>query len=315
MAQRILRGATATLHFYLLDADGSPVAAAGALTVGITRADGTILIASGTATTTVATGHYTYTLAAASTVTLDLLTATWTDSVTPTAAQTTTHEIVGGYVFSVAQAQAFESLGDLSAYQPADIIAKRAEVEDELEQIRNAAFVPRYARLTLDGTGDSEIITGLTWLRTLRSVRVYAQVGSSSYTAFTAAQVAACIVTEDGRVRRGDGNVFQFGVGNIMVEVEHGFTDWGEDLRNAALHRLRSMLNRAGSAVPDRAKAFTSADGYSYDLTAPSETSTGIPDVDMVYARYPRLAKGVQPSSRTLNYDPQYGALFHGGIS
>lgn len=305
--QRILAGAAATLTFTNLDADGLAADAIGAMTVGVTRADGTVVIAAGGATTHGATGVYTKALTAAQTASLDLFTATWTDA--GAGARTSDHEIVGGYVFSIDEAKAFETL---SAISNTLIIAKRAEVEDELERIRNAAFVPRYARLTLNGTGDREIVTGLSWVRRLRTCKLLSSTGSSSSSSFTATQLAACQVTEDGRIRRGDGDVFDYGVANVIVEIEHGFTDWGSDLKTAALTRLRERLNKADSGIPDRAKSYQSQDGYSYDIAEAGADSTGNPYVDAVYARYPHSNDGQQVASRMLQFRPQYGGVFRG---
>lgn len=308
--QRILQGATAALTFRNLDADGVAVDAVGALTVGIARADGTVLVAAGTATTHGATGIYTVTLTGAQTATLDLLTATWSEVGAGT--HSTLHEIVGGYLFSIAEVRAFTTLQDTVKYPNTAVIAARAEVEDELEQMREAAFVPRYARLLLDGTGDREIITGLSWLRTLRTAKVLTGTGASTSTTFTATQLAACVVTPDGRIRRGDGDVFEYGAANIVVEIEHGFTAWGQDLKQAALTRLRERLNQPLSGIPDRATTYTSVDGDSYRLGAEGPMSTGNPWVDSVYSRYPTVNEESQPASRLLTFEPQFGALFRG---
>lgn len=309
--QRILAGAAATLTFTNLDADGTAVAAAATVTVGVTRADGTVLVAALTATTPGGTGIYTKNLTAAQTTALDLLTATWTDTTTGSTF-TTLHEIVGGYLFTIGEVRAFKTLQDQTAFPLAAVIVGRAEVEDELEQMRNAAFVPRYARLILDGTGEREIVTGLSWLRRLRTAKVLPVAGSASPTAFTATQLGACVVTEDGRIRRGDGNVFEYGIGNIIVEVEHGFTDWGSDLKQAALERLRERLNRQTVGIPDRATTYTSPDGVTVQLGKQSPDSTGNPWIDAVYERYPRTAEGNQAASRLLSFEPQFGGVFRG---
>lgn len=313
MSQRILRGTAATLTFYNMDANGKATAAAGALTVGVTKADGTVVVAAGTATSSPATGTYTVALTAAQTATLELLTATWTDA-GDASVHTTTHEVVGGYLLTLADIRAFETLADDTTYPDATVIAARAEVEDELEQLREAAFVPRYARLTLDGSGTRELVTGVSWLRTLRTARTLATTGSATSTAFTATELAACKLTSDGRIVRGDGNVFDWGVANIIVEVEHGFTDWGTDLKMAALTRLRERLNRPDSAIPDRALTYSGVDGTTYKLANPDGNSTGNPQVDAVYNRYPRTNPGNQPASRTLVYQPQFGGVFRGGV-
>lgn len=308
--QRILAGAAATLTFRNLDADGVAVDASGALTVGVTRGDGTVLIAAGTATTHGATGIYTITVTGAQTATLDLFTATWTEAAA--GAHQTLHEIVGGYLFSIADVRAFTTLQDTVKYPNAAVIVARAEVEDELEQMRSAAFVPRYARLVLDGPGERSIVTGLSWIRSLRTAKTLSTTGSTTITTFTATQLGACQVTEDGRITRGDGNVFEYGVGNIIVEIEHGFTDWGSDLKQAALTRLRERLNQPLSGIPDRATTYTSVDGDSYRLGAEDAMSTGNPWVDSVYNRYPRPSEGNQPASRLLSFEPQFGGVFRG---
>lgn len=309
--QRILRGTAGTLSFNYLDADGKATNAVGALTVGVVRGDGTTLIAAGTATTAgTPAGRYTAPITATQTATLDRLTATWTDA--GNGAQfTTTHEIVGGYLFSVAEAQAFPGMGAQGIER---IVNGRSEVEDELEQLRNAAFVPRYDRIFLNGNDDVEIITGRSWLRVLRTAKVLSTTGSSSTTAFTSTQLAACALYPDGRIRRGDGNVWPYGINNIVIEVEHGFTAWGADLSRAALMRLRERLAWPVTEIPDRATAYSTPDGYSYNLNAvaPDGVLTGNPYVDAVYNRYPRTTPGTGVASRTLSFEPQSGGVFRG---
>jgi hypothetical protein len=313
--QRILQGTAATLTFHNLDADGVPADTAGSVTVGVLHGDGTTAITSGTATThgAASSGLYSVALPASQTSKTDLLTATWLD-VASGQSFVTYHEVVGAYIFSMDDVRAFPTLGSTSTYTNSVIIAKRAEVEDELEQIRNVAFVPRYARLVLDGNGNTEIVTGLTYLRSLRSAKILQSTGSSLSTAFTATQIAACEITFDGRIRRGDGGIWDYGVQNIVVEVEHGFTDWGADLRIACLTRLREKLNWPITAIPDRATAFSSPDGYSYNLNPMKAdgNSTGNPYIDAVYARYPTNTPGDLPAGRTLTFQPQYGGVFRG---
>lgn len=320
MAQRILRGAAATLVYFHLDADGEAAAASGTLTVGVTAADGTVIKAAGSGTTADpdVTGRYTVALTPAQTASLNLLTATWTDSAAPTVGRTTDHEIVGGYIFSLADVRAHNpNLESEAEYASELIIAKRLEVEDEVEDICDVAFVPRYQRVVVDGTGSNEVLAGVQMIRTIRSCRIYASTGSTSYTSLNASQLAGLVFTRDGLVRRTDGGSFDYGLGNIVLEVEHGYTAPPADLRTAVLDRLHDRLIDPNSAIPSRARAYTAADGFSYELTRSDEFSTGIPSVDAVYQRYSLRKKngdGAAPASRTINFDPQWNGLYRGGV-
>lgn len=316
--QRILRGAAATLTYVHEDANGVQSTPASAPTVGVTRSDGTVLIAAGTASTTVSPGVYSVALTAAQTATLDELTATWTIGGVTAAARTTTHLIVGGFMFSIADLRAFEpGLEDELNYPATAVIAARCAVEDEVEWICDRSFVPKYERVTINGTGDTTVLTGVPDIRTVRSLRVYSAPGSSSYTSFTAGQLAQLTWTADGELRRNDSDVFDVGFGTVVVELEHWY-QLTDDMRNAALLRCASILREPNSAVPDRATRYQRDDGWEFDLTGgDDEFTTGIPDVDRVYGRRSRRKQGKdrrdRPASRQLNFDPQYAGLYRGG--
>lgn len=320
MAQRILRGAPATLAYEHLDADGAAVDAAGTMTVGVTAADGTVVLAAGTTTVHGVTGAYSVALTGAETAQLGVLTATWSDSAAAAAAaaRTSSHEVVGGFMFSIAQVREFEpGLEDAADFPAGVIVDRRLEVEDEAEWICDIAFVPRYRRLTLDGGGDKSIVAGVRAIRRVRSVRTYSSAGSSSYTAMSAGQLAGLVVTVDGLIRRTDGGLFEVGHGNIVIEVEHGLDEPPGDLRVAALVRMADRLQRPDSGIPTRARSYSAMDGFSYDLTIPDEFTTGIPAVDAVYTRHSRRQRGdgsQAPASRPMNFDPQYNSLYRGGI-
>ena len=143
--QRIVRATAATLTVTLVDQDGEPSDAAGAVTVRVQRADGTDVLAAGTATTNPAgTGTYSVALTAAQTATLDLFTATWTVSGINVAV--TLHEIVGGVYFTVAEARARDASISTSAYTAEAVRQARAEVEQQCEMITGVAWVPRFRR-------------------------------------------------------------------------------------------------------------------------------------------------------------------------
>lgn len=278
----ILRGVAATLSFQFTDADGEPAAPAGAVTVGVAEADGTVVVAAGTSTAGTGTDPRTYTLAAQTT--LELLTVTWTD-----AGDSSTHtqlvEVVGGYWFSVADASARDDkLNDRAKYPTPRILAVRAEVEVEAENITGQAWVPRYRREEIAGTGNDTLVCDEVAIRTVRSVRAYSSDGTT-YTSWTAAEIAELTFTAHGTIIRP--GVWAKGT-KYVVEYEHGHDRPTADLRDAAITRLRHRLNSHRSGIPDRATSMSTEQGQTFALATPGLRGfvTGIPDVDVVYGRH-----------------------------
>lgn len=282
--QQILRGVAATLSWQPTDSTGEPAAPSGTVTVGVTKADGTVVVAAGTATTGSSTSPRTYALAAQNT--LELLTVTWTDSGDSSTA-TQLVEVVGGYWFTVAQAAARdEKLADQAKYPPARIVAVRAEVEAEFEDVTGQAWVPRYRRETLRGTGHNEIVTTEVRVRTVRSVRAYDPDGVTHDT-WSAGDLAELTITDHGTLLRPDGAAWAKGI-RYVVEYEHGHDRPPVDLRDAAVTRLRHRLNAHRSGIPDRATTLSTDAGQTFALATPGLRGfiTGIPDVDVVLGRY-----------------------------
>jgi hypothetical protein len=139
---RILQNRPATISATFEDETGT-VVDPGTVTVTVTRADGTILT-SGQAAGTGA-GSRTFALTAGNTTLLDNLTAAW---VSPGAGTVTTEvEIVGGFLFTIAQARA--ALSD-PTYDAQKIRDARTRAEQDIERALNYALVPRYETATLD---------------------------------------------------------------------------------------------------------------------------------------------------------------------
>ncbi len=283
--QRILRGVAASLAFTNIDSDGTNTAAAGAVTVGVTKGDGSTLVASATATT--GSNPYLYALSAANNTELQWLSATWTDA-GDSSAHTTLIEVVGGYYASIADIRNSDSsLTDAVKYPDARILQVRWDTEVEFETACGVSFVPRYRRVRLDGNGRSLLALPDVMVRTVRSVRVYSD--ETTYEAFTVAELAAVDVSNGaGMIHRTDGGVFAYGHKNIVVEYEHGFDRPPADVRQAFLTRVRSRLNFDKTGIPDRATTYVPAEGGTFSLSTPGRggSITGIPDVDVVLARY-----------------------------
>jgi hypothetical protein len=324
---RILRTAAATLsHTFYAPGTETPTDPTGTPTYAITAADGTSVTSGNATATGGSSGVVTAPLAGQAN--LGLLTVAWTATVAgASVTEYDTVELVGGFFFTLAEARGSDaSLADLERYPTLTLEWARAATEDELELICDRAFVPRFARVVLDGTGSSRIVlrhpdVGRSFrdLRVLRGVSMAEQV-DTTFTAFTAAELADIAAAGDGTLRRSSGDVFTGGWSNVAVDYEYGLAGaLGEDLKRAALTRFRTWCNIARSGIPDRATSYTTVDGTSYRIALPGAYATGLPDVDAVYSRYSlRMRTGTQamgggavPAGRTYTYDPQPYSLYH----
>lgn len=289
--QQILRGIAATLSWQNVDQNGVAAAPAGSVTVGVTRADGTTLVAAGTATTGTGSDPRTYALTAANNTLLDMLTVTWTDA-GDSSTHTTYVEVVGGYYFSTAEARASDpALTNADKYSDALIVATRREVEEEFEAICGVAFVPRYEREILDGPGTRSLLLSRQALRAVRAVWVYSD--ATTYTAWTADELASLDTVEFGMLTSRTGLTFATGNRNLAVAYEHGLARPPAEIKRAAMQRLRSRMNSATTGIPDRATTFSVAEGGTYSLATPSADKTGMPEVDAALSRWSRKAPGV----------------------
>lgn len=284
--QRALRGTAVTLSWQNVDSDGEAAAPAGVVTVRVQKADGTDVKAAGTATGGVGADPRTATLTAAETATLNLFTVTWTDA-GDGSAHTTYVEIVGGFYFSVAELRAFDANLTEAKHPNARVLAARRHVEDEFETICDVAFVPRYKRVTIDGTGRPVDVSLGRMVRSIRTVRTYSDVSNGTFTAYTATELADLVFTDGGVLRHSSGVSLHSGVGNIIAEVEHGYDRPPADVKEAAMWRARNLLNARTSGFPDRART-VSVEGTTYGLAGPAADKTGVDFVDAVLARYKR---------------------------
>jgi len=320
--QRIRQSVAATLQVVFTDELGVPQARAGGVTVGVTRANGDVVIAAGTAATAGATGVFTKALLATQTAQLDELTATWRD-VSGGVDFVTTHRVVGGFMFSIAEARAYDDvLNDATKYPNQLLADRRSEVENEAEWICDRAFVPSYARVTCNGAGTNLLNVGKHDLRRVRGVRVFDSGLDGSYSDLTADQLSSIGLLPNGVIRRTDGGIFDFGVSNVIVDVEYGLNAPVDTMSVAAIVRLRSRLFTPKSGLPERTRTWTDPNGNTYTFTGPDAFKTGIDSVDAEYARHSMRARPEDeggagsselPASGTLSYDSAWGSMFRGG--
>lgn len=296
-----------------VEMDGELVAADGSVDVTVTDGSGAT-VAAGPATS-VDVGTYRFLLPGQPD--LGLLTATWEAQIDGTPVVLVDPvEVAGAHWWTLAAGRASDgSLADTDRYPPWRLAEARVEAEIEAEMICDRALVPRYARVVVDGSGTGQLVLPhpdpdrtLAHIRRIRSAAVTAADGTT--TAFTVQELAALAVTDDAVVRRPPGSVWVRGYGNVTIELEYGLDAPPPDLVRAALTAFRVRVHQPRSNIPDRASSFTSAEGGTYRLDMPGAARTGIPAVDAVYARYSRRAR---PASRSFDFDPQHGSLFHGG--
>jgi hypothetical protein len=243
----------------------------GTVTLGITRADGSVLVAAGTGTTGAGTAPRTYSLTTTHTALLDTLTVTWASTSKGTLVSRV--EVAGGFLFSVAELSA-----RVTGFTTAQLVGMRTTVETEFENACGCAFVPRYARDTLDGNGGRSLM--------LRPLVTSVRTASVNGFAFSAADLAALTISTTGSVY--SPRAWTCGTGNVLVGYEHGFQDTPAGVRQAALILAKTWLTGQRSPIDDRATTFASTDGGTYSLAVPGRggSTFGVPDVDAVVDRY-----------------------------
>jgi hypothetical protein len=276
---QILAGTTVTLsaQFY---SDGT-VANPGVTTVGIVDSAGASVVAAGTATGGATTGPRTYALS--DTTELDTLTVTWTTASLGTV--TTTHEIVGAFLFSVAEARAFDgaAMANTTTYPTTAIEEARARLTDEFEEMCGVSFIPRYRVDVLSGDGGFDLMLPRLKVRDIRSVE-YRDGGTATWTSYTADDLADIYIEDYGWINRESRGTFLTGRRNLRVGYEHGFSAPPLDIKRAALMAARYELVRTN--INDRAISISTEQG-SEQLWTPGLSGRGtaihpLPEVDRI---------------------------------
>jgi hypothetical protein len=247
--ERIVRGRSATLTktFY---SDGVATDPTGTPTVTVTRvSDGTVVTGLGAVTDETAAGTWSVTNPATSNLLLDTLTVDWSGVVNTVAQEYIDNvEVVGDVFFTVPE---FRALGTAYAnttnYPTSTITDMRTTVEQALEDACNRAFVPRYERETLSGTGSTT--ARLKWpdIRSIRSITIDDVAGTAADVAFQPSGIAYYA------------SGWTLGHGNIVVGYEHGMPYPPERVKRAALLLAKRWLTP--SAVDDRAINMTNDSG------------------------------------------------------
>lgn len=233
--QQILRASAGTISATFYDANGT-AADPGSTTVGIVDEAGTVIMAPLTATTgsaSVRSVAYTGTHAAL----LNRWIVTWTTATY--GALETRVEVLGAFIVSIAEMRSAvqTAVASTSAYPTTALEAARAFVLEDFTRILGFAPVPRYTYLSgdtaLDGTDTPNLPLPHFYVRAIRSIeaRTY---GTSTWTAFTAAELADTFIVGGGLYRESLGT-WTSGTGNYRVGYEHGLMSVPADIRAAAL--------------------------------------------------------------------------------
>ena len=270
-AELILKNTSSTLEITFSAGDAS-----GAVTVTITRADGTALVTGAATTNETEPGRYTYLMAPQTE--LDSLTAVWTGTWGGVAQSVATYaEVVGGHIFTLADLRAFGDQAITTAgYPDAVVRAARARITDKFQKVCGVSFIPRYQRDVLDGTGLCAIFA--TRKRVTRMIAA-----SVDGSALSAPDVAALYTYPTGRIERltyWPNSIRR----NVILAYEHGWPSTPADISFAAMTLARYEL--VPNDISDRMVSFDNDLG-SVRLSVPGRNyPTGIPIVDSILSEY-----------------------------
>lgn len=276
--ERILRDVEGTIRLEVLDGAGDPVDADAPPTAEVVDSADAAVAGSpfASAQPAGAVGVYEVALTLS---TLDAYRATWTGTVAgKPATWRTAFEVVGGFLFTLAELRASDpALADEERYPAAALRKARQAAEERLEELCQIAFVPRGRRVTLSGVG-----SGLLLLPDMEPTRIVsAAVGG---TALTADELAGVAPLAWGAAARAAGAIWARGDRNVTLLYEHGLPAAPEPVRRAGLTLAKAQLIR--SPVPDRATSESSDAGTIRYSVAGRDGPTGFPEVDAVIEQF-----------------------------
>jgi len=273
--QRVLAGSAATLKMTLLDQDGAPDSGLSTVTVGVTRGDGSVLVAAGTATT-VAGATRAVALTRAQTASTDRLTATW--KVGSDTVATTIIDVVGGHWFTLTE------LGNRPGLRGIDndaMGAVRDAWADLADRVTGVAWVPRWWSERFVGPGSWIITTEWPEIREVVSVTVDG--------------IAQDLTDWD--INRGPGIIEAdlrfWPTEDVVLIYRHGHDRPPAPLVQAGLEWCEWVLTKDTSGVSPRALGFSNEFGSFRYASATSDRPTGLPDVDAMLATYSRRIPGI----------------------
>ena len=254
----------------------------GTMTVGAVDAvTGATIIASSTAVDTDnGDGTFAHALPVQSEV--RLIDFTWTVG---SESQTDRIEVVGGWLFPIAELQAFHN-SDLSSYSVAELVKIRDGITDEFEEICGVSFVPRYRFEKHSGQGGYALQLNRPRIQEVLSMTISGT--SKTASNYVPDEVAPFIhATTDWFAPATRSQPL-----NVEVAYRHGFETVPGDIRRAALVAAheRAKKDITGAGVPYTASSWNDGTGQYVSFGANSSTMRwyGIPEVDGVLRRFRR---------------------------
>lgn len=268
---RFTTGGTYALTTRTTDEDGSPVTVS-APSLKLYNGAGTQI---GTTYTPTATaGQLTYTVPAGVLTALDRYEAIWSGTVSG-AAWEKRHplELVGGFLFEVADLRAFDpAFADAVRYPGNLIRAARTAAESRFEQACHQAFVPRGRRRHKVGNGTFRVQVPDNAVRSITGAYI-------GVDALTGDDLTEIVVREWGAFDRPSGKVWTDG-SLVSLHFEHGLDFPPAEVSQAVMLLAREYLVR--SALSSRATVEATDVGFFRVSVAGPDRPTGLPEVDAV---------------------------------
>jgi hypothetical protein len=190
-------------------------------------------------------------------------------------------EVVGGVTFTISEARSSDvDLTSAEKFPAAEIRGYRDVIEQEFETITGRSFTPRTRQFTFISDGNGLEHVGLHDVNALSATVDGAETDASGW-----AYSQSGFLSHDAV----EGAV-------VVLTADYGFRFCPDDVKRAAMIRLRTVLAGENSGIPDRATSFIAAEGGTFTLATPGKagSETGIPEVDTILGRYRyRLLNGI----------------------
>ena len=267
---------TVTAFFYGEDEE-TLTNADGAVTVTVTRADGTAL--AGGSASTPETGVYTFKLTSAVHLSeYDILTVNFSGIVSSFASSDDYFiKVVGKRFFKIAALRDLPGLGDTAVFTNERLKEMRDVAEDFVEDTTLVAWVPQYRREIYDGENLNHIFVNRIPARSIHKVVIDDVVQDTS----------GWTISGEGRILTSTTSFASSTVGqNVEIQYITGHDVPNGDLVNATLRLARHLTLNFESAIPDRARMMQTEWGLFHLDTANKEHPTGLPEVDAILTRY-----------------------------
>lgn len=239
----------------------------GTITLTATKADGTALFTNQPVTDN-GNGTYDYSFTAAQTAALNILTLTWSEA--GGESYTTYVEIVGGHLFTEAEARAFDNtaMSNATKYTDAKIAEERDRITDLIEQWTDVSWIERFKREQLTGDGSTELLLSRHQVNTVVSATVE---GTAQTVGDIDVDTVTGLLTHKTSTWTGPTAAYPR---NVVVEYEHGYKQLRDGVDRIALLLLRNRL--VPSSIADKATTYSDETGTFRLAGGPS----GIPEVN-----------------------------------